>query len=171
MKNARKLFLYIILNIVVTVSVFFIMVNWWENKYLNDIPPTPQSNSVAQTTPTATLSPFILDLPSGAEVEDMLEIVMVVGAGDLNNEHVQIKNTGAETVSLLGWTLTTKNNQSYQFPAIKLYPNSEIRLYTKIGTNTVYQLYKGSQEAQWHPQDTLTLADPAGIPQATYLIP
>ena len=171
MKNTKKIFLYILLNVAVTLSVFFVAYKWIENKYLTDIIPTPIPNMITSANPTPTLIPIQIDLPSGDQVADILDIVMVVGAGDATTEHIQIKNIGDETISLLGWSLLLDKTQVYQFPSIKLYPNSAIRLFTKPGTNTVHQIFIGNTASQWKSGDTLILADPAGNPQSTYNIP
>lgn len=171
MKNIKKLALYLLLNIAVTLSVFFIAGKWIEKRYLNDFIPTTIPNTIATTAPTPTRIPLEIDLPSGDQVADSLQIVLVVGAGDPDNEHIQIKNTGDEAILLLGWTLQNDNQLVYQFPAINLYPDALIRVYSKAGTDSVYQLFIGALQTKWRSNDTVTLADPAGNPQSTYQIP
>ncbi len=171
MKNKGKIVLYILLNIAITLFVFFIAYKWVENKYLTDFIPTAIPNLAATAEPTPTRLPIEIDLPSGDEVSDLLDIVMVVGAGDPSTEHIQIKNTGDKSISLLGWSLLQGKQLIYQFPAIHLYPNSIIRVFTKQGINTADQLYIGNLETIWLSGDKITLADPADNAQSTYLIP
>ena len=171
MKNKEKIILYILLNVAITLFVFFIAYKWVENKFLTDFIPTTIPNLAATSQPTPTPFSIDIDLPSGDEVADMLDIIMVVGAGDPSTEQIQIKNTGEEKISLLGWSLLEDNHLLYQFPAIHLYPNSILRVFTKSGTNTADQLYIGNIETIWHSGDKIILADPAGNTQSSYQIP
>jgi hypothetical protein len=171
MKNKEKIILYILLNVAITLFVFFIAYKWVEKKFITDFIPTTIPNIAATTQPTPTRISINIDLPSGDDVADMLDIVLVVGAGDPSTEQIQIKNTGEVSISLLGWSLQQNKQLIYQFPAIHLYPNSIIRVFTKAGTNTADQLYIGNIATIWHSGDTIILSDPAGNTQSSYLIP
>jgi len=107
--------------------------------------------------------------PRGSVVLDS-----VIGAGDLDSEHVLLKHIGEGDLSLVGWQLEDNNGNRFIFPKVPevtLVNQGAINLYTKNGISTVVDLYWGKASPVWSSGDTLTLKDPEGKVRDTYVIP
>ncbi|RMG70235.1 MAG: LysM peptidoglycan-binding domain-containing protein [Chloroflexi bacterium] len=121
------------------------------------------ADGAATPTPTLTLAP--------TAVNAQVEIVEVIGAGDITLESVVIRNTG-NTTSIGGWTLTDADGNTYTFPADRrLFSGGGVTILTREGTNTPINLFWGQQEAILQPGDVLTLRDEDGNVQSTYRVP
>ncbi len=109
--------------------------------------------------PTITLPP--------TAVNAQVQIVRVMGAGDITSEGVEIRNTGG-VVDLTGWTLEDSEGNVFTFPEQRLFTNGLVTVYTRRGTNTPIALYWGRSAAAWGEDgDSVTLADADGDVQAT----
>ena len=101
-----------------------------------------------------------------------IEIVNVIGAGDLNNERVVLQQSGAGTLLLAGWQLQDGNGNQFNFPALELTQDGfQVNVYTKSGTNTADSLYWGLSQPIWSSGGTVTLLDPDGAVKATFSVP
>lgn len=100
-----------------------------------------------------------------------IEIVAVVGVGDLSSERVVIEERAGGELSLFGWQLQDQDGQVFNFPQATLYENGAINLNTAAGMNTPLDLYWGLSEAVWESGEMVTLLDAAGQVQATYQVP
>ena len=101
-----------------------------------------------------------------------IEIVNVIGAGDLNNERVVLQQSGAGTLLLAGWQLQDGNGSEFTFPALELTQDGfQVNVYTKSGTNTADSLYWGLSQPIWSSGGTVTLLDPDGAVKATFSVP
>lgn len=127
--------------------------------------------------PTATNTPFPLQmraatvtlLPTAAEAN--VEIVDVLGVGDVNNEAVELRNDSGSAVSLEGWTLASDNGEIvFEFPEFRMQQGSRVRIFTRQGTDTPAALYWAREDAAWQAGQTLTLSDADGDVQATFEI-
>jgi len=107
------------------------------------------------------------DVPVGNQVD----IVTVVGAGDLNSERVQLRGLSDGTLSLTGWRLQDEDGNSYLFPQITLFGSGAVDVYSTRGVDTVVALYWNSGQSIWETGETVTLLDDAGNIQATYTVP
>lgn len=101
----------------------------------------------------------------------VVEIVAVIGAGDLDSERVQLRGLSDEALSLSGWRLQDDRGNAYIFPQITLFGGGAIDVYSTSGVDTVVALYWNSGEAIWQPGEGVTLFDDAGNIQATYTVP
>jgi LysM repeat protein len=101
-----------------------------------------------------------------------VEIVNVIGAGDLNNERVVLKQSGNGTLLLAGWQLQDGNGDQYTFPVLELTQDGfQVNVYTKSGTDTADSLYWGLSQPVWSSGGTVTLLDPGGTVKATFSVP
>jgi LysM repeat protein len=95
----------------------------------------------------------------------------LVGAGDLDSEHLVIQSEVEGLLDLTGWQLDDGTGNVYQFPSVKLFSKGEdISLYSKAGANTASELYWGRSEAIWQPGKTASLRDPQGNLHSTYIV-
>jgi len=98
----------------------------------------------------------------------------VVGAGDLESEHVLLKHQGAGELSLVGWRLEDGQGNIFifpQFPQLMLYKGGAVNVHTAAGANTVVDLYWGLSAPVWKTGVTVILKDPQGNIRATYIVP
>jgi LysM repeat protein len=100
-----------------------------------------------------------------------VEIVAVIGAGDLASERVQIRGLGEGSLSLTGWRLQDEDDHIYAFPQLTLFGNGAVNVYSTAGVDTVVALYWNSGEAVWESGETVTLFNENGLIQATYTVP
>jgi hypothetical protein len=100
-----------------------------------------------------------------------MRIVTVIGAGDLDSEHVVLERTGSGPLALAGWQLVGPDRNTYTFPRLTLFESSAVNVYTRLGQDTVVDLYWGLGVPAWQSGDTVTLADAQGVEQASFTIP
>ncbi len=82
---------------------------------------------------------------------------------DVSGEYVLIENRGTEPVDMGNWTLSDRASHIFRFPQFVLAPGTEVRIWTKDGTDSQNDLYWGSGTAIWNNQgDTATLCDREG---------
>ena len=83
----------------------------------------------------------------------------------LEGEYVLIKNRGAGSQDMTGWTLWDKPSQShaYLFPANFVLPaagpSASVRVWTKSDKDTATDLYWGLDNPVWGNSDTARLLD------------
>jgi hypothetical protein len=110
-------------------------------------------------------SPTITLAPTAADAQ--IEIVEVVGAGDVTAEAVRIRNLG-NTTDVTDWTLSDAQGNVFTFPQQLLFSNSELTVYTREGQKTPVALFWGRDAAVWgEAGDVLTLRDADGQVQAS----
>jgi micrococcal nuclease len=82
---------------------------------------------------------------------------------NLEDEYVVLENTGEESVSLSGWTVTDEAGRSYEFGSLTLEPGEQVTLHTGSGTDTTTDVYWGQNGAVWNNDgDTVTVRDETG---------
>lgn len=119
------------------------------------IPPTPIPTDAAPT-----------------QGEAILQIGEVASPGDLTAEAVQIVNSGARQITLLGWTISDENGFVYTFGQVTLFgEGAGILIHTETGFDGPTDLYWGLESPVWEPGETVTLTDAAGSIQDTFTIP
>jgi micrococcal nuclease len=75
-------------------------------------------------------------------------------------------------LALAGWTLEDENGNSFMFPLVTLYvEGGTVSVYSKSGSNTVLDLFWGSDEPVWAPGEQVVLRDSGGSVRAVYQIP
>ncbi len=99
-----------------------------------------------------------------------VQVVAVLGAGVLADEHVRLQYRGSDPIDLRGWTLEDEDGHRFTFPALVLYPQGAVNIWTKPGRDTVVHLYWGLTQAIWQPGETLTLRDAQGQVVTTYTV-
>ena len=108
---------------------------------------------------------------NGTLIGGVLDIVSVVGAGVLENESVEILNTGGNEVNLTGWKLQAANGKSFTFPGLTLLDGGLVTVHTGEGINTVVDLYWGLSHPAWESGQLVILLDAQDNVQALYRIP
>ena len=126
---------------------------------------------------TAVPEENVLPTPIATEVvlegdDVVIEITAVIGVGQLEDEAVQIRNTGNDPVALLGWKLAHTNGQVYTFGQATLFGGGiDILVHSEQGPNGATDYYWGLSEAVWEPGELVTLLDADDNIMATYTIP
>jgi LysM repeat protein len=106
--------------------------------------------------------------------EGVIVIKNVVGAGDINTERVLLKFTGEGELSMVGWRLEDQDGNRFEFPqspALTLFTDGAVYIFTKPGTNSVIELFWGSDQPVWQSGEVVTLLDNEGKVRANYTIP
>lgn len=163
----KKLWPYLLLNVVISaVTVLGVLLLWNASHPCVTSGMTGGTGSVANssgnTQLTATLPP--LD-------KTLFEVKTVIGAGDLENEHVHLLYLGSDALDLHNWTFWSGKKQLYIFPAFVLFKGGALDLYSKGGTNSAIELYMGSTSAYWNSGAKLILRDPQGNTRLEYMLP
>jgi hypothetical protein len=119
--------------------------------------------AVPTVTPTITLAP--------TAVNAQVQLVQVVGRGDVTAEGIEIRNNGA-TVDMTGWTISDAQNNVYTFPTRRLFSQAQITLFTRVGPDTAAANFWGRDTAVWGDAgDVVTLANAQGEVQAVLRLP
>jgi hypothetical protein len=125
---------------------------------------TPTATPTAPT-PTATLTPS----PTPTPDVRIIYIEYNPPGSDVEGEYVLIQNFTSSPVNMTGWTLRDQAGNTFTFPPFSLNPSASVRLWTKSGTNTLYDLYWGRGSAVWNNEgDTAYLRDTSGVLIHTY---
>ena len=148
----KRLFVYLVINVVVSALTTLIVLALWTRFTLGDAPELGAN-------------------PSASTNSSQLAINTVIGAGDLENEHVIIEHVGSEDVSLSGWRLRDESGAEYRFPALVLHPGAEVNIYSREGDDSASSLYWDRQIAIWNSGEKVSLLDPDGRVQDTYTVP
>ena len=127
--------------------------------------PTHTATVPATAGPQPTVTPSPVGQPAG------MQIVTVIGAGDLDSERVLLKRAGSGELSLAGWQLADQEGHVYTFPQLTLYQGGAVNVYTRIGQDTVVDLYWGLAAPVWEAGETVTLYDAQGEVRASFAIP
>ena len=140
-----------------------------------DIPVPGAEAPVAQEAiPTQTPPPqptlAVTAPPANAEAAD-LQIALVIGAGDLAEERVIVRQKGDAEVSLQGWQLLSPNGDRFTFPQLVLFKDGAVTVFTRAGGNSVAELYWNLDAPIWQTGDVVSLLDPAGNIVAAYQVP
>ena len=193
MSNFWKILLLILLNVIVSASVTFGVLYYWDRTHSQEpqyelltldksageptaadveaVPfeePTAEAEQVDvpedETEATAEPTPVI----RGAAVE----ISIIRSPGDLSSEALRIVSKSDDVVSLEGWTLEDANGNVLTFPNIQLLRKGIfVEVYSRTGHTTPYEIYWNKDAAVWQPGETAVLKDVFGQIQATYRIP
>ena len=164
--DRRRLLLYLLLNVFVSVCVTSAILFWYDRNYRSvsqsAVQPAAPLENQGVSAPQATLDPQV-DIP--------LEITSVIGAGTLNAEWVVVSYQGDEQINLARWELRDKDKNVFVFPQLILHTNGAVQVHTRSGTNTVIDLYWGKSEPVWESGEEAQLFDPNGNVRATYKVP
>lgn len=200
MSTFWKVFLLILLNIIVSASVTYGVLYYWENirepktQYqlvtvnLETEPASePIETTVSTDVPVSTEEPSELTESSGTEGNQdaeptaeptpvirgaKVEISLIRNPGNLSSEALRIVNNTDEVISLEGWKLEDANGHILTFPNIQLLRKGVfVEVYSRTGHTTPYEIYWNCDEAVWTSGETAVLKDVFGQIQATYRVP
>jgi hypothetical protein len=155
MKSARRLFFYLLVNIIVSAIVAGTVIYYY-NRAHPVVCITPLPNSAT--------------LPLGAGEVD-LNIVNVIGAGALTEERLVIQNGGAQALVLTGWYLLDNKGLAFTFPQLTLYPGVKVQVHSASGKNTPTDLYWGLSSPVWASGELAVLYDAHAIARAFFRVP
>ena len=199
MSNFWKIVLLILLNVIVSASVTYGVLYYWDNyrrpkeqlqlvTVLNDQPeqPAPTASELsADVTATAVSAEGdavsnTVDAEIPAETVEptpvirgaSVEISMIRNPGDLSTEALRIVSNSDEVVSMEGWRLEDANGHLLTFPNIQLLRKGVfVEVYSRSGHATPYEIFWNLNEPAWESGETAVLRDVFGQIQATYRVP
>lgn len=161
--NRRKLTLYLGLNILVSACITSAILYWYDRNY----------RAVTLPEPAPPVSPA--SSPQSASGRDVrpgtVQIVSVVGAGNLEIEAVVVRHAGEGELNLTGWHLRDSSGDAYTFPPFKLYGDGAVQVHTASGTNTAIDLFWGQRQAAWQSGQLVLLTTPEGAVEDSYPVP
>ncbi len=129
------------------------------------VPLTPQ----AESSQGSQQAPADTPTPEPGQGAPQVEIRGVSGAGDLDTESVRLLNSGG-TADMFNWMLDDGQGHQYTFPEFTLHDGA-VSIHTRLGTDTVIDLYWGLSEAVWLPGKVISLKDQSGKILSTFQIP
>ena len=159
--DRRKLFYYLLLNILVSACVTSSILFWYDRNYraINESSVQQSANGGAAVSTV------------NSQTEIAVKISSIVGAGSLDAEIVVVKYEGEGQLDLSSWQLKDEKGNTFKFPQLTLYPNGAVQVHTVTGTDTVIDLYWGIGEAVWSSGENAQLFDSQGNLRAVYRVP
>jgi len=130
--------------------------------------PTPSPTPTVRVTPPTPIPISATPAPSGKVV---LSIQSVVAPGDIAEERVIVQQTGSGQAAMQGWKLEDQDGNVFIFPQLTLFQDGAVSVYTRLGVNTVVELYWGLSVSIWEPGEVVSLIDPSGAIVAAFQIP
>ena len=164
--DRRRLLLYLLLNVVVSVCVTSAILFWYDRNYRS-----VSQSAVQPAAPLANQDVLIAQATLDPKVKIPVEIVSIIGAGTLNAEWVVVTYTGDDQINLANWELRDEDKNVFIFPQLILHPNGAVQIHTASGTNTVIDLYWSKSDPVWQSGETAQLFDPSGNSRAKYKVP
>jgi hypothetical protein len=161
--DRRKLTYYLLLNAFVSACVTMAILYWYDRNY----------RAVALPQAQAAVPPASSTQPAAAESipQGTVQIVSVIGAGNLQAEAVVIRYTGAGDLDLTGWHLKDDDGPTFTFPPFKLFKDGAVQVHSGGGTNTAIDLFWGQSRAAWQSGQSVLLTAPEGDVQDSYPVP
>jgi hypothetical protein len=157
MDARRRLFSYLLINILVSAAVTGSIIFFYDRAQRADCVPTLPAGSFT---------------PSSSDIN--VAIAGVIGTGTLADERVLIQNNGTEKLDLTGWYLEDNKGVIYTFPQtpqLTLFPGGTVQVHTKAGIDSLPDLYWGQAEPVWNSGELAALYDQQNIARAFYRIP
>ena len=197
MSTVWKVILLILLNIIVSASVTYGVLYYWENyrepktQYQLTINDPCELTSVTVVQPTQTniaeevfvieeTAELPVELTESKETQEptpvirgaKVEISLIRNPGNLSSEALRIVNNSDEVISLENWRLEDAEGHVLTFPNIQLLRKGVfVEVYSRSGHTTPYEIYWNCDEAVWKSGETAVLKDVFGQIQATYRVP
>jgi hypothetical protein len=160
--DRRHLAFYLLLNVIISASVTFLMLYYYDRTYRSVTLPQVSVPTSAAAAGAGT---------AGTVQRAQVQIVSVIGAGTLSAEVVVVKYNGEGELELTGWHLKAGTGSSFTFPPFKLFKNGAVQVHTASGTNTAIDLYWGQNQAVWQSGQAVLLTNPQGEAQDSYPVP
>lgn len=190
MKPRSNLIFYLLLNILVSAATTLAVLYVWDGIRGGDaLPPAVVQATIeavrAELTPSPA-APLVEEIPTMQPAsaqptatlpppdQPVILIERVVGAGDLQNETVYLQRTGEGNVYMVGWRIEDEDGNAYVFPdqpALTLYKDGRVQVYTKSGDDTAIEVYWDREEPAFRSGETIRLLDMDGNERAAYAIP
>jgi hypothetical protein len=164
--DRRRLLLYLLLNVVVSVCVTSAILFWYDRNYRS-----VSQSAVQPAAPRVNQDVSVAQPTLDPNVKIPVEIASVIGAGTLNAEWVVVTYTGENQINLANWELRDEDKNVFIFPQLILHPNGAVQIHTISGTNTVIDLYWSKSDPVWQSGEIAQLFDPGGTSRAKYKVP
>jgi hypothetical protein len=186
MKRRSNLILYLVLNIIVSAATTLAVLTVWDYARKANAQPALASlvgeEIAGATAPELAVEDQPAADPPAAEPTETLppadqaviQIVSVIGVGDLSQEYVLIRRVGEGNLRMTGWQLRGERGSLYTFPAqpeLTLYKDGAVLVYSKAGDNTATDVYWNRAEPAWESGEVVKLFDYSGIERASYIVP
>ena len=178
MKKSYRIIFYIFLNIIISAATILLVM--WLYDRSHPTPSVTDENLATLTNQSESSPPTESNPLNGAQSVSTtefisgdydVEIVTIVGPGDLNIEYVEISNKSQGAVDISGWQLMDDDGQIFTFPTIILNNDGKIKILSQMGIDTVIELYWQSETPIWESGETARLLDKSGNIVSTYSIP
>lgn len=139
---------------------------------VNGIPEPTEPADAASAQPTAANPTPIPTEPAATGGQATIQIAAVSGAGSLEEESIQIVNTGGSAQTMQGWRLVDEDGNVYTFGQVSIFgEGAGVTIHSRTGENTATGLYWGLSEPAWRPGEQATLFDAANQVIAKYTVP
>jgi Lamin Tail Domain len=163
--DRRRLLLYLLLNVLVSVCVTSAILFWYDRNYRS-----VSQSAVQPAAPLVSKNVAASQATLDPNAEIPVEIVSVIGAGTLSAEWVVVSNTGEDPINLANWELRDEDRNVFIFPQVILHTGL-VQIHTISGTNTAIDLYWGKSNPVWESGEEAKLVDPSGTVRANYNVP
>jgi hypothetical protein len=160
MKSRSRWFYFIILNIIVSATVTFAVLYYYDNYY--NLTPIPALSALFP-------SPTSVEQVNYGDVQ--MEIISVIGTGVAETEIAELQNKGEDAVLLTNWILRNSEGTFYTFPQMELFKDGTVKVHTSAGVDSATDLYWGRTQPIWHTGDVASLFDMQGNLRATFIVP
>jgi hypothetical protein len=117
-----------------------------------------------------TAPPIIATVLSG-NGDVNVNILGVIGVGNLQDERMVIQNDGKQETGLTGWYLADNKGLVYTFPQLMLHPGAKVQVHTAPGKDSPTDLYWGRTAPVWTSGELVALYDTQAIARAFYRVP
>jgi len=165
MENRKPLLNYILINVAISaLTTLLVLIVWNRVTALPEPEPLPAPSESSDAIPKP-------ENPPNSSFSDQLQIITIIGAGDVDNERVLIEHVGTQDVLLAGWTLRDDDGHRYKFPAIVLHSGASLEVFSRQGEDSVTRLFWNESDPIWEISEMAILVDPVGETQASYQIP
>jgi hypothetical protein len=171
MQSWKRLFYFLLLNVIVSALTTYLVVSLMLDRYPNAIVAQPLADQGGIDADSAGLTDDDEDSSPRVVSVGQMEIDSIIGAGDVENERVLIRHVGDEEISLAGWQLQDEDGNAFVLPALTMFTGGAVEVYSGVGVNTVVKLFWGMDEPVWEVGEQALLVDPNGGVQAVYTVP
>jgi len=168
--DRRRVVAYILLNIFISACVTGMILFWYDRNIKatsSSVPPLSNSQAGAAN-PDSNPVPN-LSTTSGPQSD--IQIVSVVGSGNLGAEVVILHYLGEGQLDLTNWQLKDEDGNIFLFPGLTLAQNGAVQIHTASGANTPIDLFWGMPSPVWKSGETASLYDASGNLIVTYKVP
>ena len=179
MNKTSRFIIYLLINIVLSAGITLAVLWAWDHfqpqrkatallPVLNaNSSEKPQQQDNLPSDPQQTTTPPL----EFVEGDLAVSIRIIVGAGNLDVEYVEIHNQSEGAVDLTGWQLVDEEDHVFTFPALILNKDGAIKVLSQKGINSVIELYWQAATPIWQSGETANLFNADGKIIASYSIP